>query len=311
VYVDNILAILPYSIAEMINELPESKLKKLEEIRLRINRPIELIAAGEALFLPYRVQEKDGEQFLDKLANYSFYTLEEELKKGYITIEGGHRVGLAGKVILEEGRVKAIRNVSSFNIRIAREKIGAAVPLVQHLFKNRWRHTMIIGAPQSGKTTILRDLARIVSSGIPEKKIPALKVGIVDERSEIAGCVRGIPQLHFGPRLDVLDACPKAEGMMMLIRSMSPDVLIVDEIGREEDSQAIMEAVNAGITLIMTTHGHSFADLHKRPILKQIVEESVFERFIELTRGNGPGTINNIYDEKGCRLPLNAGVHLC
>ena len=97
----------------------------------------------------------------------------------------------------------------------------------------------------------------------------------------------------------------------MLIRSMSPDVLIVDEIGREEDSQAIMEAVNAGITLIMTTHGHSFADLHKRPILKQIIEESVFERFIELTRGNGPGTINNIYDEKGCRLPLNAGVHLC
>jgi stage III sporulation protein AA len=309
--VDNILAILPYSIAEMINDLPESKLKKLEEIRLRINRPIELITAGEALFLPYRVQEKDGEQFLDKLANYSFYTLEEELKKGYITIEGGHRVGLAGKVILEEGRVKAIRNVSSFNIRIAREKIGAAIPLVSHLFKNRWRHTMIIGAPQSGKTTILRDLARIVSSGIPEKNIPALKVGIVDERSEIAGCVRGIPQLHFGPRLDVLDACPKAEGMMMLIRSMSPDVLIVDEIGREEDSQAIMEAVNAGITLIMTTHGHSFADLHKRPILKQIVEESVFERFIELTRGNGPGTINNIYDEKGCRLPLNAGVHLC
>jgi stage III sporulation protein AA len=309
--VDNILAILPYSIADMIKELPVSKLKKLEEIRLRINRPIELIAGGEAFFLPYCLQEKDAELFLDKLANYSFYTLEEELRKGYITIEGGHRVGLAGKVILEGGRVKAIRNVSSFNIRIAREKIGAAVPLVPHLFKNRWRHSMIIGAPQSGKTTILRDLARIVSSGIPEKKIPSLKVGIIDERSEIAGCVRGIPQLHFGPRLDVLDACPKAEGMMMLIRSMSPDVLIVDEIGREEDSQAIMEAVNAGITLIMTTHGHSFADLHKRPILKQIVEEAVFERFIELTRSNGPGTINNIYDEKGCRLPLNAGVQLC
>ncbi|MED1205167.1 stage III sporulation protein AA [Heyndrickxia acidicola] len=308
---DNILAILPHSISEMIHRLPDNNLEKLEEVRLRINRPIELMAGGNSFFLPYRLQEKDAEQFLDKLANYSFYTLEEELKKGYITVEGGHRVGLAGKVILEEGHVKAIRNVSSFNIRIAREKIGAALPLVPQLFKSRWRHTMIIGAPQTGKTTVLRDLARIVSSGIPEKKIPPLKVGIVDERSEIAGCVRGVPQLHFGPRLDVLDACPKAEGMMMLIRSMSPDVLIVDEIGREEDSQAIMEAVNAGVTLIMTTHGHSYEDLHKRPILRKIIQESVFERFIELTRSNGPGTIHRIYDEKGNGIPLNAGVQQC
>ena len=150
---------------------------------------------------------------------------------------------------------------------------------------------MIIGAPQTGKTTLLRDMARLVSSGIQDNGIPALKAGIVDERSEIAGCVNGTPQLQFGPRVDVLDACPKAEGMMMMIRSMSPDVLIVDEIGREEDRLAIMEAVNAGITLIMTTHGNNLEEIKKRPLLNHILKQQVFERFIELSRSKGPGTV--------------------
>src|SRR5690606_10491472 len=136
--------------------------------------------------------------------------------------------------------------------------------LVPQLFNNSWLHTMIIGPPQTGKTTLLRDIARIISSGDHYGLFPASKVGIVDERSEIAGSVNGIPQMTFGPRLDVLDACPKVEGMMMMIRSMSPDVLIVDEIGRKEDADAIMEAVNAGIKLIMTTHGNSFEEIGKR-----------------------------------------------
>lgn len=295
-----ILSMLPVRIAKLLKSLPLSITENMEEIRLRIGRQIEVAANGVPYFLSNIFTHQDAETFIEKLANHSFYTLDEELKKGYITIEGGHRVGLAGKVILENGTVKAIRDLASFNIRIAREKIGVAEPLIPHLYENGyWKNTMIIGPPQTGKTTILRDIARIISSGNKSYQIAPRKVGIVDERSEIAGCVKGIPQLHFGPRIDVLDACPKAEGMMMLIRSMSPDVIIVDEIGREEDRVAILEAVNAGISLMMTTHGFSLQEVKKRPLLNQIINEQVFERYIQLSRTQGPGTISVVYDKNG------------
>lgn len=299
---ETVFQFLPGRIAGLITELPIHLQEEMEEIRFRIKRPIEISARGKPHFLPYIFTKEDADQFIAKLANHSFYTLDEELKKGYVTIEGGHRVGLAGKVILENGMVKAIRHLASFNIRIAREKNGIAEKYIPFLFQQGWKNTVIIGAPQTGKTTLLRDMARLISTGNKRFGIPAMKVGIVDERSEIAGCVQGIPQLHFGPRVDVLDACPKAEGMMMMIRSMSPEVLIVDEIGREEDSLAIMEAVNAGITLIMTTHGSTMAEVKKRPLLKRIIDQHVFERFIELSRGKGPGTVMSISDQNGHAL---------
>ncbi|MGD7022181.1 stage III sporulation protein AA [Rossellomorea vietnamensis] len=305
---EEVLSIVPSIIAEKIISMPSHIQPLIEEIRIRIDRPLEVTARGIPYFLPYVVTRKDGEQLINKLANHSFYTLEEELKRGYITIEGGHRVGLAGKVILDGGKVKAIRHLASFNIRIAREAIGIAAPLIPCLYDGGWKHTMIIGAPQSGKTTMLRDIARIVSTGFSENNIGPCKVGIVDERSEIAGCVHGVPQLQFGPRVDVLDACPKAEGMMMLIRSMSPDVIVVDEIGRQEDGQAILEAVNAGISLIMTTHGHSLEEISKRPNLKKIVEMNVIDRYIELARGDHPGQIKDIKNQAGYSLLSKVSV---
>ncbi|MCA1058160.1 stage III sporulation protein AA [Rossellomorea aquimaris] len=303
-----VLALLPSTISDKVLTLPRDLIDRIEEIRVRTNRVLEVTARGKPYFLPYTVTEEDCEQLINKLSRHSFYTLEEELKRGYITIEGGHRVGLAGKVILEGGIVKGIRNLSSFNIRIAREKVGIAQSIFPYVYNDGWKHTMMIGSPQTGKTTLLRDLARMISTGVPEKNIPPYKVGIVDERSEIAGCVNGIPQLMFGPRVDVLDACPKAEGMMMLIRSMSPEVLIVDEIGRVEDGQAIQEAVNAGITLIMTTHGATLREVSKRPVIKDIVKLQTIERFVELRRGDEPGKVHEVWDQNGQSLLKKVSV---
>ncbi|GIN55753.1 stage III sporulation protein AA [Lederbergia ruris] len=304
-----VLQMMPRRISDLITQLPSQIWDEIEEIRLRIGRQVEIAAKGKPHFLSYIFTKEDAEQFIAKLANHSFYTLDEELKKGYVTIDGGHRIGLAGKVILENSHVKAIRHLASFNIRIAREKIGIAEKYLPFLYQENWKNTMIIGAPQTGKTTLLRDIARMISTGSSHLKIASAKVGIVDERSEIAGCVHGIPQLQFGQRVDVLDACPKAEGMMMLIRAMSPNVLVVDEIGREEDRLAIMEAVNAGIALMMTTHGNSFEEVRKRPLLQEIIDSQVFERFIELSRINGPGTIAAIKDTNGQPIKNKELVH--
>jgi stage III sporulation protein AA len=305
---------LPEHIITMMRNSSPSLIKELEEIRIRLNRPLELIVNGvpyyPSMTSPYYIVSKeDCTYFINKVSQHSIYTLEEELKRGYITIEGGHRVGLAGKVITENSKVKAIRDLASFNIRIARQKIGAANALIPYLYKENWLSTVIIGPPGTGKTTILRDIARLISKGNANKKIPSKKVGIVDERSEIAGCIRGVPQHDLGHRVDVLDSCPKAEGMMMLIRSMSPDVLIVDEIGRKEDTEAIIEAVNAGVKLMVTVHGFSFEDLLKRPSIRPLIDACTFDRYIELSRRDGPGTIKRIRDEKGRNINVKVSVN--
>ncbi|KWW11479.1 stage III sporulation protein AA [Peribacillus simplex] len=296
---ETILSFLPKTLYEQLQGMTPLMIEKMEELRIRIGRPLEVIIGGEPFFFSYAVSKTDADQLLNQIGQFSLYTLEEELKRGYITIAGGHRVGLAGKVILENGAVKAIRDISSFNIRIAREKVGVAEPLTPYLYNGEWQHTLLIGAPQTGKTTVLRDIARMISSGNEMKGIAPQKVGIVDERSEIAGCVHGVPQLEFGTRLDVLDGCPKAEGMMMMIRSMSPDVLVVDEIGRAEDTQAVLEAVNAGIKLMITTHGHTLEEVKKRPFIAEILKQNIFERFIELRRTKAGTRSYKILDAAG------------
>jgi stage III sporulation protein AA len=294
---DKIFRLFPDEIQQLLRDLPASIIQSVEEIRVRIEQPIEIVCSGKPIYPSERpVSAEEAQVLLNRLSQHSLYALEEELKRGYITISGGHRVGLAGKVITEHGFVKAIKEISSFNVRIARQKIGIAEPLIPYLFQKNWHNTLLIGPPQTGKTTLLRDIARLVSCGVKQRDIPSYKVGIVDERSEIAGAIKGIPQHSLGKRVDVLDACPKAEGMMMLIRSMSPQVLIVDEIGRKEDGEAILEAMHAGVQMIFTAHGKSLEDALKRPVMKPLSGLSLFQRYVILSRDKGPGTIQRIYD---------------
>ncbi|MDD1510967.1 stage III sporulation protein AA [Priestia megaterium] len=292
-----ILAIFPPNLKKTVEFYVTNHSDVLEEIRVRIGRPVEFTINNQPYFESYLPSAEDALFILNKLSQFSIYMIEEELKKGYVTIEGGHRVGLAGKVVTENGQVRVIRDVSSFNIRIAKQKIGISNQLIPFLYNRYWQSTVIIGPPQTGKTTMIRDLARVISTGIERSKIPPFKVGIVDERSEIAGAVKGVPQHTFGSRMDLLDSCPKAEGMMMMIRSMSPDVLIVDEVGSEEDCKAVLEAVNAGVRVIMTVHGYDIDDLMKRPTLQALMKLHVFKRYVVLSNGRGPGTLQAIYDE--------------
>lgn len=301
-----LLEMLPESIKKEILKIHPASLYRIEEIRIRVMKKVEVIIAGRPIFISSITTYEDSINLLNELSHYSIYTLEEELKKGYITVRGGHRVGLSGRVITENGRVKAIRDVTSFNIRIAREKLGIAEPFVSYVFEQKWLNTLIIGPPQTGKTTLLRDFARLISSGY--RHIDSKKVGIVDERSEIAGCVKGVPQHQLGDRVDVLDACPKAEGMMMMIRSMSPDVLVVDEIGTVEDAEAVLEAVHAGVQLFVSVHGYKAKELLNRPSLKALVEANVFDRYLELSRRDGPGTVQQILNHHGQHLLKEGSV---
>lgn len=302
VITDQVLPYLPPGLRTAIACLPKEQLSTVHEIRLRAFRPVILMAGDNEIcpVPPYIFQDTDALTTLQLIAGGSLYAFEDDVRQGFITIQGGHRVGIVGRVVLDQGKISTLKDISGFCIRIARQVLGAADSVMQYLVKppRRLCHTLIISPPRCGKTTLLRDIARQASEGIPTLGFAAVQVGIADERSEIAACYGGIPQNTCGTRTDVLDACPKAIGMIMLIRSMSPDVVITDEIGKEEDALAIREVMCAGVSLVATAHGNSLEEVARRPALRCLFEGDMFERAIILSRARGPGTIQAILDAR-------------
>ncbi len=284
--------------------------ENIEEIRLRAGRPVVIKRRGreqyldekgnftDKLELAYCAEPAEMEALLLHICSYSLYAFEDELKQGFITAAGGHRIGLAGQVVLNsDDSIRTVKHIYYMNIRVSHQVKGAADKVLHCLYQGEiLKNTLIISPPGCGKTTLLRDLVRRISDGIPEH--PGLCVGLVDERSEIAGSYMGHPQNDVGMRTDVLDACPKAQGMMMLLRSMAPQVIAVDELGGEEDLKALHAASSCGSRIIATLHGEDIRDALGK--LEGSVPGSgrLFDLFLVLSREQGKPAVKRIYGKE-------------
>ena len=277
---EQVLACFPRGVQQQMHRLDSNTKQHIQEIRVYKNKEILVISDNRRIQLSGKIEGDTIRQILNHLMQFSYYAYEEDLAKGFVTICGGHRVGICGKAVVEKGKVSLLREISSFNIRYAREVIGCSDNLMHHILDgNKINNTLLVSPPAYGKTTLLRDITRNLS-------LKHFKVAVCDERSEIAGMHDGISSYQFGTMVDVLDGCPKAEGMMMLVRSMSPDVIIADEIGRSEDLNAIEICQHSGVAVITSAHGYSMND----------VDTGLFSKVIFLSNTPHPGSVREVID---------------
>jgi stage III sporulation protein AA len=307
---DEIINSLAVNLREKIKNVCKDDIN-IEEIRLRSQKPLILNANNKDYFYninsnkldkrmnsPYIVSKEDIEQTFQIICKYSIHSFMDDIKKGFITLRGGHRVGLVGKVIVEDGQVKNIKHISSLNIRVSREIIGCSDKILKHVIKgdNQVNNTLIISPPQCGKTTLIRDIVRNLSNGNEEYGFKGIKVALIDERNEISGSYLGSSQMDVGIRTDIIETCPKDLGIVMLLRSMSPNLIVTDEIGSLDEIKALYTALNGGVSLITTVHGDSIEDIKNRKKISKLLDKDLLKKVIILSAKKGPETIEKIYD---------------
>ena len=279
--------LLPARWQQAARRVPDFRKAQAEEFRLRAGRPMTLVTTEGELFvsdeLPRQsVTQSDLEQLCDTVTGYSRYAASESMGKGYLVGRGGFRVGLCGTVVLRDGVGVNLRDISSASVRISRQAAGLCRDMTQLLPEGEsFQSTLIAAPPGAGKTTLLREMVAALSNG-SEERAP-LRVGIVDERGELAGMYRGVPQLDVGFHTDVLDSCPKALGIPMLMRSANPQVIAVDEITAEEDLAAMAAAANCGVALLATIHALDGEELRRKPLYPVLATSQVFRRLITIS----------------------------
>ncbi len=273
-------------------------LQDLEEIRIRVGQPIEFLHSTGSRLLKdglYYVTMQDVAEMVNYISNYSLYAYKEEVKQGYITIEGGHRVGMAGGAVMEGGELVGIHPVTFLNIRVAHEKKGCACKVLPYICRDDVIYnTLFFSEPGGGKTTLLRDCIRLLSNGTNERN--GVKVCVVDERSEIAACHIGVPQNDLGARTDVLCGCTKPAGIQTLLRAMSPQVLAVDELGSESDFLAVEQAVYSGCRVLGTIHAGDITELREKPYLSEWIKRGAFQRYIGIRRKKDGAREYQVFD---------------
>lgn len=292
-----ILKYIPNKISEKILDTMGDKLDKIEEIRLRVKRPIILRLSDGEKVIKYAVSIEEMISCLQAICENSIYTYQNQIAEGFVTIKGGHRVGITGSGVVEKGKIININHIYSLNFRIAKQVVGSSNKILKYVLntdKNTIYNTLIVSSPGVGKTTILRDIVRQISTGIKEIKFLAINVGVVDERGEIAALYKGEPQNDIGIKTDILDNVPKSIGMKMLIRSMTPEIVVADEVGSLEDIEAIKYAICSGCKGLFTAHGASFTDISLNPVIKSLIGTNIIERLIFLDEET-KGKVKDVY----------------
>ncbi len=258
-----------YLCQEVRNALINADITRAEEIRLRVGKNIKIKYSNGEKNIGYTVTSDNIENIFGRLTQYSPYAYKEEINCGYITIEGGYRVGIAGTVVDEGGQVQTIKNISSLNIRIAREIKGCSKDTISYINGN----TIIVSPPACGKTTLLRDIVRVWSNN-------GKNICVIDERNEISGTYMGKSQLDLGERTDIIVNVSKEKGFEMALRSLSPDVIAVDEIGGQGDINSIKRALNSGVSILCTLHSYNDDDLIVKEGIAPLVKNKVFDTYI-------------------------------
>ncbi|XOQ48903.1 MAG: Spore-III-AA domain-containing protein [Eubacteriales bacterium] len=286
-------------------QLPLEIKSQVQELRIRVNKPVSICCMKGIYFFNQNgtlaccpgsntllATKEDLDECFRNICSYSIYSHQNEIRNGYVTLVGGHRVGISGTAVLENGEIKGIRDISSINIRIAREISGSANALLVGLKNNVSDGLLIAGPPVSGKTTILRDIARQLSSGLLGN---IRKVAVIDERGELAGTYMGVPQNDLGVCSDILDGYPKAQGIMQAIRCLSPEYIICDELGGYDEVSAVQQCLNAGAVMISSIHAGSLEELLKKKQAVELLKTGAFGNVAILDRQMEPGKIAGIY----------------
>lgn len=280
--------------------------ENLQEIRIRVNAPC-IFMIDRKEYFPDRdgnlscdvkkaviLRQDEVEAIFNHICHYSPYAYESQLRQGYLTVAGGHRIGIFGQAVMEGDKMILMKQICFLHIRIVHEIIGVSEALLPYLYeRGRFLNTLVISPPGAGKTTMLRDIARVVSDG--NRYRAGMQVCIIDERSEIAGCYMGVPQTKIGIRSDVLDGCPKAVGMLMAIRAMGPQLIVVDELGLKEDYEALFHASGCGIRLLASIHGKDLEDVFKKNQGYRDAFSDIFERFLLLGWAKGRDGVRQVW----------------